>query len=298
MDAQIERWRKYLRKDPTSFLLDVDADPSVYLWYLLDIAHRPEDASVVLDARERVLYSRPVQELFAMQQPEGYWEPADSPAQPYYRATIWNLALLAELGIPRDSRRARSAAEYLLQNFLHSEGEFAALSPVESGYLLHALSYFRLAGDERVSTVARGLIKAAAKEGAADGERLLALWGVQGQPADGEIASAVECVRGALLDSLAERGQEDYGPITFPPFDPRDPLFTLRVLAEQDCVGDPRARTPVEYIIARQNELARWPLERSLSDQLLTRVEDESKGSRWATLNALRVIVKLVAAGA
>jgi len=69
MESALERWRRYLRRDPTRFLLDADANPSVYLWYLIDVAHRPETSRAVRDARERVLYSQPVQNLFAAQQP-------------------------------------------------------------------------------------------------------------------------------------------------------------------------------------------------------------------------------------
>ena len=144
MDSRTEIWRKYLSKDPTRFLLDADANPSVYLWYLIDLAHRPEDSAAVKDARERVLYSSPVQDIFAAQNGEGHWGTADSLAIPYYQATLWNLALLAELGIPRDSRRARMGCEFALEGFLDKEGRFADLGLVESSYLIHAMSYFRL----------------------------------------------------------------------------------------------------------------------------------------------------------
>jgi hypothetical protein len=54
LDPAIARWKKYLRYDPTRWMLASD-DPSILLWYQLDIAHRPEDAPGVLDTRERVL---------------------------------------------------------------------------------------------------------------------------------------------------------------------------------------------------------------------------------------------------
>src|SRR5581483_4434023 len=56
LDPLIARWKQYLRYDPTHWLLETD-DPSIQLWYQLDIAHRPEDAAAVLETRERVLYS-------------------------------------------------------------------------------------------------------------------------------------------------------------------------------------------------------------------------------------------------
>src|SRR5690349_7918809 len=105
LEVSIERWKKYLRRDPTRWLLETD-NPSIVLWYQLDIAHRPEDALGVVATRERVLYSDPVQAIFRAQRELGFWEDEDSLSQPYYHATLWNLALLAELGIPRHSRRA------------------------------------------------------------------------------------------------------------------------------------------------------------------------------------------------
>jgi len=152
-------FRQYLKKDPTRFLLDAEANPSVYLWYLIDIARRPENSIAVGEARERVLYSNPVQEIFAAQKPEGYWESPESLSEPRYRATVWTLALLAELGIPRESRRARAACEFALQNFSDASGRFSELDTVEVGYLIHALAYFNRARDERVQRAARRLIQ-------------------------------------------------------------------------------------------------------------------------------------------
>jgi hypothetical protein len=294
MDPQIERWRRYLRRDPTRFLLDAEANPSVYLWYLMDIAHRPENSSAVVEARDRVLYSTPVQEIFAAQQPEGGWEPAESLAEPRYRATVWNLALLAELGIPRDSRRARAACEFVLQNFLEEDGHFRSLDVVASGYLIHALAYFNLASDERVRRAAQGLIERVSA--AADAQvQLLALWGWQDFVEVAGIRAATSAVGDRWLGSLATRGDAGLGPITFPQFEPRDPLFILRVLAAHGLVADPRASHLIERVIPKQNEWAQWPLEKSLNGSLVPRLEDESEASRWATLNAIRVIVRLVA---
>lgn len=300
MEPEIERWRKYLRQDPTRFLLDPDANPSVHLWYLIDIAHRPEDSGAVRDARNRVLYSTPVQEIFAAQQPEGYWAPAESLAEPHYRATLWNLALLAELGIPLESRRARAGCEFALQNFLDLRGYFRGLDAVESGYLVHALAYFNLASDKRVRRAARGLAEQVA---AANSEAalVLALWAWQDFAGDEAIAAGIKVVRDRLFTFLAARQKDasidhrsSFAPVTFPQFEPRDPLFILRVLAAHDCVRDPRAAFLVESVIQKQNEWAQWPLEASLNGSLIPRIEEDSRTSRWATLNALRVIVKLV----
>ncbi len=293
MSSETELWRLYLRRDPTRFLLDADTNPSVYLWYLIDLAHRPEDSVAVADARERVLYSPAVQEVFAAQKGEGYWATPNSLAKPYYHATLWNLALLAELGIPRDSRRARAAYEFALQSFLHERGRFAGLDAVESGYLIHALAYFRPNLDERVTRAARALNQLAT-DADSDDARVLALWAWADLCDDAEISDAARNVRERLLDSLAALGDRGYAPISFPPFESRDPLFISGVLALHNSANDPRAAHLIESILQKQDEWGRWPLESSLNGSMTVCTEEVTSASRWATLNALRVIVKLV----
>jgi hypothetical protein len=293
MNSETELWRIYLRRDPTRFLLDADTNPSVYLWYLIDLANRPEDSVAVADARERVLYSPPVQDIFAAQQAEGYWATPDSLAKPYYHATLWNLALLAELGVPRDSRRARAAYEFALQSFLDEHGRFGGLDAVESGYLIHALAYFRPNVDERVTRAARALAQIAV-EADSDEARVSALWAWADLCDDPEVSGAARNVRELSLDSLAGRGTRGFAPITFPPFEPRDPLFISHVLAAYGCANDPRAGYLIESILQKQDEWGRWPLEKTLNGSMTACTEEVTSASRWATLNALRVVVKLV----
>lgn len=284
------QWTKYLRADPTRWMLET-GDPSILLWYQLDIAHRPEDARVVLETRERVLYSDPVQAIFAAQDEIGFWGDAENLAQPYYHATLWNLALLAELGIPRTSRRARNACAFVLQNFLNADGTFAGLNAVESGYLIHALAYFNLAEDARLVNAARTVLHQAAQANATDGARITALWAIQEIPADKRNAHERARVMRAL-DS--DSNPRPFPPLAFPQFDPSDPLFILRVLMQTESSGSPRLAPLIEHIVSKQNENAQWMPERAFHHPLGTLLEKENASSRWITLNALRVITRLV----
>lgn len=297
-DPAIARWKKYLHYDPTRWLFETN-DPSILLWYQLDIAHRPEDAPGVVETRTRVLYSDPVQNIFAAQNEIGCWGEAENLAQPHFTATLWNLALLAELGIPRASRRARNACEFILQNSLNDDGTFAGLDELETGYLLRALGYFNYGNDARVLRAARNLRE---RVNAYD-SRLCALWGWREFLHDDEIVQAAREMIERVLNHETLRGRanlvrretpEGFQPYTFPQFDPRDELFLLRVLAEQDRVNDPRVAPLIESLVAKQNERAQWMLERDLNAQLITPFEYENASSRWITLNALRVIVSLV----
>ena len=285
------RWKKYLRFDPTRWLLETN-DPSILLWYQLDIAHRPEDARAVIDTRERVLYSEPVQAIFAKQNELGYWGDAENLAAPQYTATLWNLALLAELGIPRASRRARNACEFILQSFLNADGTFETLNETETGFLLRAFGYFNYANDARVLRAVRGASERADFFDA----RVCALWGCRAFCHDAEIARAMqEHIERVLQDKALESFENLQGlEYTFPQFVARDALFILRVLAEYGRAADVRAAFLVDALIAKQNERAQWTLERDLNAQVLTPFENKNAPSRWLTLNALRVITHIV----
>ncbi len=327
----IERWKKYLRYDPTRWLLETN-DPSLLLWYQLDIADRPEDAPRVMETRERVLYSEPVQTIFAAQNAMGFWGEPENLSQPHYTATLWNLALLAELGIPRASRRARNACEFVLQNFLTEDGTFAELNAMESGYLLRAFGYFNYANDARVLRAARTLRERVDSYTA----RVTALWGWRAFVHDREIEDATrENVERVLNEARTGNAAARTGnaaamernaaartgnaaamernaaamernaaaltgnaaasvPYTFPQFEPRDELFVLRVVSEYDRVNDARLAPLMDALVSKQNERAQWTLERDLNAQLVTPFERAGEPSRWITLNALRVVVKLV----
>lgn len=282
---EIERWRKYLSYDPTRWLLETD-DPSILLRYQLDIAHRPEDAPGVVETRERVLYSDTVQAIFAAQNEMGFWGDAELLSEPRYTATIWNLALLAELGIPRTGRRARNACEFILQNFVGDNGTVEALNAVETGFLLRALGYFNLSGDARVVEVARNLVSQVDSFEA----RVSALWGWQEIVEDAEIARASEETLEIVLNQCAD-AEPTY---TFPQFDPRDALFVLRVLSAYNRVNDARAAPLVDALVAKQNDRAQWTLERPPSGSFVVELEPIGEPSRWLTLIAATVIARLV----
>lgn len=296
-DPEIARWLRYLRYDPTRWLLETN-DPSILLWVQLDIANRPEDARGVVEMRERVLYSEPVQAILSAQDELGLWGDMDTPALPY-RGTIWNLALLAELGIPRASRRARRACAMLLETCWQEDGTFRGVDAVAAGYLVRAFAYFNMGQDERVIRSALALEQKIKRPE----EAVCALWAWRELQDEPRIAAASELMLERVLNLLgyrnagAEAPAAYYEPLTFPQFAPDDMLFLLRVLAEHGRIADARAAPLVAALAAKQDERARWTLERDLNAELITPLERAGEPSRWVTLNAVRVIKQLLGAG-
>lgn len=287
--ADIERWKKYLLYDPTRWLLETN-DPSILLWYQLDIAHRPEDARTVIETRDRVMYSEPVQNIFAAQNELGFWGDPENPAQPYYTATLWNLALLAELGLGRNSRRARNACEFILQNFWEEDGTLRGLNLTEMGYAIRALRYF-MRDDPRVYRTCL-VLQQQWRDLIHDHGGITSLWAWSDFKDDPAFQPTIQDALEKLLEDCALGFY--VGTIALPQFYPWDTLFVLRVLAEHDRVADARAEGMVNWLTGFGDSKGRFPLPESLNSQLVTPLEAESTASRWITLNALRVITKLV----
>lgn len=280
-------WHYRLRGDPAPWLLDAADNPSVYFWFQRDIVGRPEDAPALVAAREAILYSTPVQELLAAQNEDGSWEDPASLDLPRYRATLWSLALLAELGVPRASRRARAACEWVLQNHLNAAGDFAGLrDPSLAGLLVRALLYFNYLDDARLAR-ARERLAAGARAG-----NVFALWVLAETPEEKHSPMARQAIEPGvkrILDGLARGMFPTLG--TFPSFDARDALLALRVLTLLGRAKDRRTDAVVAKIWEQQGEGARWSLQASYNGMLAARVEDAGVPSKWATLNVLRVVI-------
>ncbi len=289
MSAHGNDWRYRLRGDPASWLLDYTDNPSIYFWFQRDIIGRPADASALVQAREQILYSLPVQQIFAAQDAAGFWENPESIDQPRYRATLWSLALLAELGAPRTSRRARAACEFILQNHFSDDGKLD--DQPNAGLLLRTLFYFNYPADPRLARLIDAL--AANVPSLTPGAAMYALWALIELPEEQRHPTVLEAITNGeelLLDALARDEFITFG--AFPPFDETDALLALRILVMRGRANDPRASRAIERIWAMQGDGARWNLEKSYNGTVVATLEGAGTPSKWATLNALRVVTK------
>ncbi|HEX9077613.1 MAG TPA: hypothetical protein VF932_17645 [Anaerolineae bacterium] len=283
MNASQSDWRHRLRGDPAAWLLDYADNPSVYFWFQRDIVGRPEDSPALRAARERILYSTPVQQAFAAQDAAGFWESPTSLDLPLYRATLWTLSLLAQLGAPRTSRRANAACEFVIQNHLDENGTFSGLrDDSRTGLLVRTLLYFKHS-DPRLDRAVDRLASSAAAG------NLFALWALI-ERRDSRYREAAEAGAERLLDRLARGLFQNWA--LFPSFDDDDALLALRLLTDIGRAGDARTAGAMEEIWARQGEGARWNLDKGYNGKLVATCEEAGRPSKWVTLNVLRVIAK------
>jgi hypothetical protein len=283
MSAQPADWRYRLRGDPATWLLDETDNASVFFWFQRDIVGRPEDSPALVEAHDQILFSTPVQDIFAAQDPNGYWESPTSLDLPRYRATLWALALLAELGLAPSSRRAQMGCEFIIQEHLNADGAFTGLRDLQlSGLALRTLLYFK-GTDSRLAPALDRIAPAAA-----DGD-LYALWALV-QARDEKYRQEAERGATSILNALALNRFTTMG--VFPSFDPGDSLLALRLLALLGHANDTRAVGAIERLWGRQLDGARWVLETSYDGMLPTRVEPAGVPSKWATLAALRVVTR------
>jgi hypothetical protein len=175
-------WFKGLNDDPLPWLLELDAEnPGVRYFALRDLLDRPEDDPEVREARAAIMTTGPVPAILDAQHPDGYWVKPGSGYAPKYRGTVWQIILLAELGLvlrevegvgPSDER-VRRGCEYLLNHGIAANGAFSAYKkPVPSGSihclngnLLHALLHLGYADDPRLQAVLDWQARATTGEG-------------------------------------------------------------------------------------------------------------------------------------
>jgi len=148
--------------NPLDWLLEKDKlNPSVRYFALQDLLELPKSDLDVRAARSSIMRSGPVPVILKAQEPFGAWVKRGSGYSPKYRATVWSLLILAELGADSDDPGIRKGCEYLLDHSLASNGAFSAYqNSVPSGAflclngnLLFALQRLGLGTDPRVQAV-------------------------------------------------------------------------------------------------------------------------------------------------
>src|SRR5580700_9917114 len=93
------------------------SEPAIRYRTLVDLLDRPATDPEVAKARRRIPLTGWARTLFAKQRPEGHWESPDDLYRPKYRSTIWNVQVLALLGVTRADPRMAKACELFLDQY-------------------------------------------------------------------------------------------------------------------------------------------------------------------------------------
>jgi hypothetical protein len=144
---------------PIDWLLEKDEDlPSARYLALRDVLRRPVGDPELDAAAEAVMHSGPVPKILAAQEDEGYWVKPGAGYSPKYRATVWSILILAELGADSNDPHVQKGCGYLLDHSIASNAAFAYnRKPLPSGAvlclngnLLFALRQLGFGSDPRV----------------------------------------------------------------------------------------------------------------------------------------------------
>ena len=155
-------WYTHLNEDPLPWLLEPD-NPSMRYFALTDLLDRPTDDPDVMAAQAAINSSHPVKNILDAMYPAGYWVKPGPGYSPKYRATVWSVIFLDQLGADGSDPRIHTACEYVLSHTQAPNGGFGANSNVDAphppnsivihclnGNLLRAMLGFSLGDDERV----------------------------------------------------------------------------------------------------------------------------------------------------
>lgn len=139
---------QHIIDDQLPWLLELDREnPGVRYFALRDLLARSNNDPDVRQAQTEVMTQGPVPAILDAQQPEGFWVKPGGGYWPSYRATVWQVIFLAELGADPHDERVQRGFEYLLSHSIASNGGFSmSARPVPSkvvhclnGDVLHAL---------------------------------------------------------------------------------------------------------------------------------------------------------------
>jgi len=304
----MDTWQERLNGDPLPWLLEPQ-DPSARYWTLVDLLDRPASDPDVQAAQAAIAQQPLVQQLFALQHPEGHW--GDDETKPYNAQGAFSvLNLLYMLGVIPDERTS-AGCDSMLRNCQHESGGFSMTKRIRSGIFpcttgehLPQMVYFGLGDDPRVRAAFVFLIQAMSADDPLVCGRyqhqpclwgaIAALKGLAVLPADMRSAQSQQVVRrlaDMLLDAPYDFNGEHKRWLTFGVPRAWDLLSALRVLARHGYAHDPRFAPLLALVLERQDGQGRWVCG---STSRTWPVAKRNQPNKWVTLDALCVLKQAV----
>jgi hypothetical protein len=304
--------------------------PAARYHALVGLLGRSESAKDVRLARADIPLRGWAARILREQKPGGFWESRDNLYLPKYTATIWNLIVLADLGMTAHDERVRRACELFLEEYSRPDGGFDAPSSNWSrselcltGNLARTLVLCGYAEDRRVRAAFDWLVENQMDDGGwhcfyehAFGRGTLDCW--EGLSAFAALPRSrwtrgmkrsVE--RGAefyLRKELNRQGRHRYVPwyrFHYPVHYYYDILVGLDVLTKLGYGGDKRLGAALMLMNEKRRADGTWALDSVHPDlgagagyrltKGVTPFALEAKGhpSKWITLTCLQVLKRV-----
>jgi hypothetical protein len=265
-------------------------NPSVRFWALTALEGLPLTAPQVRAARERIPTIPAVRAILDAQYPQGYWMHPGLGISPRYRATVWQVLFLAQLGVARMGPVDR-ALDVLLDHNLEAMDGFrmrrdAPPSLALTGALLWALGQMGYRENTRLASV-----WAWARETCARRRATLTLhaatWMLRAAVVWQEEPVIARCAD-ALLKALRQ-AREEHLPteLYFPVADCFGRLMALEALVEAG-MGEHLLPQHRVWLMHKQRSDGFWPLE-CVPGRLWWDPGRMGEANPWVTIRALKV---------
>lgn len=286
---------------------------------------KPEEDTDVQESRKLIARQDVIQKIFSFQNNQGFW--GDPQRLWGYKNTVFQLLLLSELGLERESR-VEKAVEFVF-DFQLKDGSFTSHAGTTrkkqsnefclTGIILKALLLFRYENDSRLHDALDFLIsteengwsctwypmqkhKVFPEQCYMGGVKVLgAFANLPPQLKSPEIKEIILQNAETYLenriywyrkDSKGNRKKKpSWTRFTFPLFWQSDALDVLDVLTALG-IRDKRMQDSVDVVRSKQVE-GRWILERTYQKNALVTLEEVGQPSKWITLRALRVLKRM-----
>jgi hypothetical protein len=298
-----------------------DGNPGIRYWTLKDVLERSASDSEVVSARNGVESWGPVADYLREQHPAGFWGDGEDVYWPKWRATVWALMLLAELGVSGTNDVIRRGSEYFLRVMDGQDRSWPPLKypdedlrgwrlvwePCVTGNMARTLAEFGFENDPRVREMFEWLVKNQRDDGG---------WNCDTQGRDGKevhhssFMSTVEPLWAfSSLDrqkwprggrEAVERGVEfmllhrlfksdksgevirpEWTQLHFPLFYFYDILHGLRVVTNLGFGGDERTKDARELLLSKRLSDGTWPMEATYLRALRRNFVKDEKTGEW-----------------
>ncbi len=314
-----------MKADLTQWLLEPD-NPSARYLALTRLLDRPPDAPDVLTVQAAIPNARPARAILDAQYPGsddphtpgGYWVKADLGYSPKYRATMWQLIFLAQLGAPPVGS-TRRACEYVLQHSRHpSDGRFVASRGPHSavdclnGNMLRTLQWFGFSDDARLVQAREATAQAIGRRGFAcrfNGglpcawgavKVLLAFLAVPPERRSADVEAAVVRATELLLSAHlveaaypASRGvSKRWFTLTFPLGYSADLLEAMTALTLAGRGEQVNVRSAIQWLLDKRDPTGRWILKHT-PGKMWASCGGVGRPNKWVTLRALHLLKML-----